>query len=294
MYGQLGDIIFEGLYGPEEFVRTDSVSLPMHNRIGLRPKIQFTGNDLGTVKIGIHFHRSFIDVEDALDRFKDYRTTATHLRYITGTGSVLGTFVIAGSKQTNKQETPRGEIVSCVLEVNLIETTASRPKTVAVNNAIANRNNNPAITPLVPRPATIPVSAALNVSQSVSAANTSNSLLSHYNGPATPSLIDRAKATFARASRSVATSRDKAASAAAKVQAASETAQQAQAYVANMYTAVQNANVLEQYLNAFDPMDPVGSINNVVNANSQFMGSVSVMTNTSQPLAAFTGTRSWQ
>jgi hypothetical protein len=92
----------------------------------------------------------------------------------------------------------------------------------------------------------------------------------------------------------VATSRDKAASAAAKVQAASETAQQAQAYVANMYTAVQNANVLEQYLNAFDPMDPVGSINNVVNANSQFMGSVSVMTNTSQPLAAFTGTRSWQ
>jgi phage protein U len=294
MYGQLGDIIFEGLYGPEEFVRTDSVSLPLHNRIGLRPKIQFTGNDLGTVKIGIHLHRSFIDVEEALDRFRSYRTNVSHLRYITGTGSVIGTFVIAGSKQTNKQETPRGEIVSCVLEVNLLETTASRPKTVAVNNAIANRNNNPAITLLEPRPATIPVSAALDVSLAVSQANLSDSMLSHYEGPATPSLIDRAKATFARASRSVATARDKAASAAAKVQAASETAQQAQAYVANMYTAVQNANVLEQYLNAFDPNDPVGSINNVVNANSQFMGSVSVMTNTSQPLAAFTGTRAWQ
>jgi phage protein U len=294
MYGQLGEIIFEGLYGPESFERRDSISVAFHDRIGLRPKIQFTGNDLGGIKIGIHLHRAFIDVEEALFKFREYRTQVRHLRYITGTGTVIGTFIITNAKQINTQETPRGEIVSCNLELTLLETNASNPKIVAVNNAIANRENRPAIVPIEPRPASIPVSAALDVAIARSAAFDADDLLSHYDGPPTPSLISRAKSTFARASKSVATARDKAGSAAAKVQAASETAQQAQAYVQNMYTAAQNANVLEQYLNAFDPNDPVGSINNVVNANSQFMASVSVMTNTSQPLAAFTGTRAWQ
>jgi phage protein U len=289
MYGQLGDIIFEGLYGPEEFVRTDSVSLPLHNRIGLRPKIQFTGNDLGTVKIVIHLHRAFIDVEEAISKFRSYRTTVTHLRYITGTGAVIGTFVIADMKQTNAHETPRGEIVSCKLELTLLETTASQPKTVAVNNAIANSQNNPAIVPLTPIVPTMPVSAALDVSIARSLTNESTALLGYSSYEP-----DQAQSKFEQAKDRVATARDHMASAAAKVQAASETAQQAQAYVANMYTAAQNAQTLIDMIEAFDPMNPTASINNVVNVNSQFMASVSVMTNTSQPLAAFTGTRAWQ
>lgn len=291
MYGQLGDIIFEGLYGPESFERKDSISVPLHGRIGRRPKIQFTGIDLATVQIGIHIHRSFIDVEQAILKFREYRNTVKHLRYITGSGNVIGTFIITDTKQTHAQETPQGDIVSAKLELTLLETNASQPKVAAVNNAIANSANNPALVPLTPIVPSIPVSAALDVSIARSNATYSSALLGYTSAP-TPPADTRSK--FEQARERVVTARDHMARAASKVQAASETAQQAQAYVANMYTAAQNAQTLIDMIDAFDPLDPVGSINNVVNVNSQFMASVSVMTNTSQPLAAFTGSRRWQ
>lgn len=291
MYGQLGDIIFEGLYGPESFERKDSISVPLHGRIGRRPKIQFTGIDLATVQIGIHIHRSFIDVEQAILKFREYRNTVKQLRYITGSGNVIGTFIITDTKQTHAQETPQGDIVSAKLELTLLETNASQPKVAAVNNAIANSANNPALVPLTPIVPSIPVSAALDVSIARSNVTYSSALLGYTSAP-TPPADTRSK--FEQARERVATARDHMARAASKVQAASETAQQAQAYVANMYTAAQNAQTLIDMIDAFDPLDPVGSINNVVNVNSQFMASVSVMTNTSQPLAAFTGARRWQ
>jgi phage protein U len=289
MYGQLGDIIFDGLYGPETFERKDSISVPLHQRIGRRPKIQFTGIDLGQIRIGIHLHRGFINVEEAIFKFREYRNTVKHLRYITGSGNVIGTFIITDTRQINIQETPQGDIVSARLELSLLETNASQPKVVAVNNAVANRANNPAIVPLVPIVPSLPVSAALDVSIARSEANISSELIGYstYDGPP-------AESRFQQAKKRIINAREKMADAAAKVQAAAETAQQAQNYVANMYTAIQNANVVEQYINAFDPNDPIGSINNVVNANGQFMASVSVMTNTSQPLAAFTGARKWR
>lgn len=293
MYGQLGDIIFEGLYGPESFERRDSVSIPLHLRIGRRPKIQFTGIDLATVQIGIHLHRSFIDVERAILQFREYRNTVKHLRYITGSGNVIGTFIITDTKQAHIQETPQGDIVSAKLELTLLETNASRPKVADVNNAIANSANNPAIVPLIPVVPSIPVSAALDVSIARSNAVYSSELISYHHDPSPTPFAD-VQSKFGQARERAATARDHMARAAAKVQAASETAQQAQAYAANMYTAAQNAQVLVDMIDAFDPSDPVGSINNVVNVNSQFMASVSVMTNTSQPLAAFTGSRKWQ
>lgn len=292
MYGQLGDIIFEGLYGPESFERKDSISVPLHGRIGRRPKIQFTGIDLATVQIGIHIHRSFINVEQAILKFREYRNTVKQLRYITGSGNVIGTFIITDTKQTHAQETPQGDIVSAKLELTLLETNASQPKVAAVNNAIANSANNPALVPLTPIVPSIPVSAALDVSiargEAVASATTIYTTASNPTPPADT------QSKFEQARERVATARDHMARAASKVQAASETAQQAQAYVANMYTAAQNAQTLIDMIDAFDPLDPVGSINNVVNVNSQFMASVSVMTNTSQPLAAFTGSRRWQ
>lgn len=290
MYAQLGDIIFEGLYGPEEYVRNDSVSLPQHSRINRRPKQQFTGVDLGVVKVTIQLHRSFINIEDAIAKFRTYRNRAEHLRYITGSGNVLGTFVISETVEKHLQTDVQGNVVLARLELTLIETVASSPSVSAVSRAQANRANRPAVVAIRVIPASIPMSAAMNVVTARSAAYSSNSIIEEYS-TAPDDFTEASSPKLKNVREKVVTARENMASAAAKVQAAQETAEQAIAYVSNMYTAAQNAQTLQDYIDGFDPMDPVGSMNNINLANREFMSSVAVMSNTSQPLAAFTGAR---
>lgn len=288
MYAQLGDIVFESLYGPKSFERKDSVSLPMRNRINLRPRQQFTGIDLATITIGIRLHRAFIDVEDAIERFRAYRNSATHLKFITGSGAVIGTFVISKTTEKHDQWTRTGEIVSCELEHVLIEVSSSRTDLTACNSAIANANNQPrlAFQPIQPIAPSLPVSAALDVQATMAYANVSSSMIQQ-----AATNLDKAKAIVNKARRYVVEARERMADATAKVQSAVETAQQAQDYVANMYTVVNDFDAYKDAIDNWDDSDPIGSMNNINNANQQGMSSIAVMTNTSSPLAAFTGAR---
>lgn len=289
MYSQLGDIRFEGLYGESEFVRKSSVSLPRHKRINRRPKQQFTGVDLDEIKITIRLNRSFIDVESAIDKFKGYRNTAAHLKYITGSGNIIGTFVIESTKEKRLQTTPLGDIYQAELEIKLIEVTSSVQRNDSVGRAIANRNNRPNLVQIpVKRPSpTMAVSAALNVTAAMSNASISNQLLTE------ASLVDveEAESKVDQARSRVLEARERMADAAAQVQQAEETVDQASDYVNNMYTAAQNAQTLADAIDAFDPADPVGSLNAINDVNSEFMSGIAVMTNTSQPLASITGSR---
>lgn len=289
MYSQLGDIIFKGLYGENEFSMTDSVSLPKHERINRRPKQQFTGIDLTELKLTIVLNRSFVDVESAIDKFTEYRNSATHLRYITGSGNVIGTFIIKQTKQKRIQTTPDGDIVLAELTHKLISVVASNPKTTSVGRALANSNNSPATAkiPAFPIPSTVAVSAALQVSSVRSNTQISASLMND----ASAGDIADAQSKLERAKERVLEAKEAMADAAAKVQQAQETIQQAQGYAANMYTVVQKAQTFVDYVDAWDSNDPVGSLNNVNIANAELMNSVGVMTNTSQPLAGVIGSR---
>lgn len=289
MYSQLGDIIFEGLYGEKEFTRKASVSLPKHSRINRKPKQQFTGVDLDEIKLTVALNRSFIDVEEAIDKFRDRMKTATHLKYVTGSGNVIGTFVIKETKEKRLQVTPTGDIYAAELVIKLIEVTSSRPTTTSVGRAIANSVNSPAIVkiPMFPIPSTMAVSAGLDVSAVRSNAQISDSLIND----ASTGDIAQAQSKVEQARESIATAQEHMADAAAKVQEAEETIDQASDYVNNMYTVVQNAQTMIDYIDGFDPLDPVGSLNNINNANTQFMSSTAVMTNTSQPLAGVIGSR---
>jgi phage protein U len=288
MYGQLGDIIFQGLYGPDTFEMSESVSLPQHSHINRRPKQQFTGIDLSVLKIKIGLNNSFIDVEGAIEKFRQYRNSATHLKYITGSGSVIGTFVIQKSKTVYKQTDRSGNIVHAEIEHELIELSYSNPKLDSVTNAIANRQNRPQVysIPVRPIPSTLATSAALDVVDTRANASVSALLIEEYTiaPEEAESKVDQARSRVAQIKEHMA-------NAAAKVQQAEDVANQAQAYVANMYTVAQKAQTLIDYIDAFDPNDPVGSMENINDANTQMMSSVSVMSTTSQPLAAWTGAR---
>jgi len=288
MYAQLGDIIFEGLYGPKSFEQTESVSLPQHSHINRRPKQQFTGIDLSTVKIKIGLNNSFIDVEGAIEQFRRYRNSATHLKYITGAGSVIGTFVIKKTK-TNLTRTDRqGNIVQAELEHELVELSYSNPRLDSVRIALANSKNRPQVFEIPVRPIapTLAVSAALDVVDTRAAASVSQNLLDGY-----VLAPDEAESRVNQARERFETAKQHMADAAAKVQQAEDVAVQAQGYVNNMYTAVQNAQTVIDYIDSFDPADPVGSLAGINDANNQFMSSLSVVSTTSTPLAAWTGAR---
>ena len=288
MYAQLGDIIFENLYGPSSFEHTESVSLPQHTHINRRPKQQFTGIDLSIIKIKIGLNNSFIDVEGAIERFRRYRNSATHLRYITGAGSVIGTFVIKSTKTVVKQTDRNGNIVQAELEHELIELSYSNPRLDSVSVAIANRRNNPQLSPIPVRPpaSTLATSAAMDVVDTRALAEVSAGLIDEYTiaPEETESKINEAR-------KRVEEVKEKMADAAAKVQQAEDVVVQAQGYVQNMYTVIQKAQTLQDYIDAFDPTDPVGSMAAINDANNELMSGVSVMSTTSQPLAAWTGAR---
>lgn len=288
MYAQLGDIVFEGLYGPKSFERTSSVSLPQRSRINLRPRQQFTGVNLDRIKISMHLHNSFVNVEQSIQKFREYRNTAKHLKYINGAGDVYGTFVIAKTTEKHIHQNTVGQIISCELEHDLIELSGSSQSISDRTNALANSANRPRIAyqPIEPIAPSMPVSAALDVQATKAYSQVSSDLIGEY-----VLAPDEAESKVGQAKSRVVAARENMAQAAAKVQAAQDTAQQAQDYVNNMYTAIQNAQTLEQYIDGFDPADPIGSMNNITNANTEFMSSIAVMTNTSQPLAAFTGAR---
>ena len=289
MYGQLGDIVFDGLFGPDKHIRRDSVSLPQHKRINRRPRNQFTGVDLGKLKLSIRLHISFVEVEETIEKIRNHRNSATHLKYITGSGNVIGTFLIHKTKEKRLHEDKRGNIVEAELELELVETVSSTVKNDAVQNAAANSKNlpAPALRPIGIRPANMGVSAALDVSAARSLATAADVELA----TADPSIVSQTEATLANVKDKVETARQHMADAAAKVQQYEATIQQAQDYAGNMLTAAQNAQTMVDYIDGFDPADPVGSLNAVNTANREFMSSMAVMSNTSQPLAGLTGSR---
>ena len=288
MYAQLGDIIFENLYGPSSFEQTESVSLPQHSHINRRPKQQFTGVDLSVIKIKIGLNNSFIDVEGAIEQFRRYRNSATHLRYITGAGSVIGTFVIKSTKTVVKQTDRNGNLVQAELEHELIELSYSNPRLDSVSVALANTNNDPVVTPIPIRPpaTTLATSAAMDIVDTRAASSVTTELIEEYY--IAPTEIE---SKIEQARPRVVDIQQKMANVAAKLQQAEDVVVQAQGYIQNMYTASQNAQILLNYIDAFDPNDPVGSFANINDANIQLLSSLSVMSTTSQPLAAWTGAR---
>jgi phage protein U len=288
MYGQLGDIIFERLYAPDEEDRTDSVSLPQLNRINLRPLQQFTGVDLGVIKMSITLHNSFVDIEAAITKFRNYRNSATHLKYITGSGNVKGTFVIQKTTEKTKQLDRQGNYVWVVLEHTLIELSGSNPKLDSVKGAIANSRNNPPIYAIpVRRPApTMEVSAALDVVEARSEALSANEIYS-----TCPEDPDKAESKMAIAREKLLAAKEKISQAVDKAQAAVATAQQAVSYAANMYQmAVDLQTAADSIANA-DFSNPLTALESITGDMGQMTSSVSVMSNTSQPLAGLTGSR---
>ena len=137
MYAQLGDIVFQGAFGPTAQELTGSATYAQHALIMRKPRLQRTGSALDELKLGMKLHHSFCDPQATIVQLAGYRDNGDVLRYINGLGRLIGTFVITEIKETSVQLGPNGKLMECDLELSLLESVATNTQSSQVAAAIA-------------------------------------------------------------------------------------------------------------------------------------------------------------
>lgn len=158
MFAQLGDIIFSGPLGPSSQEIGTSVNFAQHALIDGKPRLQRVGSNLDELKLSMRLHVSFCTPEDELQKLYAYRDSSEELLYITGTGSLIGYFVIRAVNRNDVQQAPNGKIIEVMVDVELVESfVPDRPAAsieAAKNSGFAIDTNDPQIAPAYIEPIT--------------------------------------------------------------------------------------------------------------------------------------------
>lgn len=121
MYAQLGDIVFEALFGPEQYddnQETEYAQIPLINR---KPRLQRTGEKLQEINLGIGLKTAFCIPEDEHRRLNEKRMNGEILTFVWGSGDVEGDFVIRSIKKVLNALSPDGHARDLSLQISLIE-----------------------------------------------------------------------------------------------------------------------------------------------------------------------------
>ena len=121
MYGQLGDIVFEKLYGLDSFALKAAQVISEHARIDGKPRLENSGSKADEVSISFMLSAYFTDPEAQLDKIKGYKEAAEVLTFINGAGIVFGDYMIKDYDYTFDDLTPGGQIINATINVTLIE-----------------------------------------------------------------------------------------------------------------------------------------------------------------------------
>ncbi len=121
MYAQLGDIKFELITYFNKFELTKSFNYAQHDVIEGKPKLQFVGDGLDAVAIGLNFHRKFCQPRDEWQRLNDTARTHEALDFIFGNGEYKGKFVVEELVLVYEQTDSQGEVDSLQAELKLKE-----------------------------------------------------------------------------------------------------------------------------------------------------------------------------
>lgn len=127
MYAQLGNIRFEGVKGFTTFEESFGVNYAQHERIKGKPRLEFVGEILDTIQIGIYLHSSFTKPEDDINALKAYMLNKEILPLILGNGKLVGNFVIPNFRKTTEFTDPTGNIISATLSIDLLESFTEEP-----------------------------------------------------------------------------------------------------------------------------------------------------------------------
>lgn len=125
--GSLGKTIFgcssQYIKTIDNFSSNKSVRWTEHQIIGNKPKLQFDGVQLDSIKFDIHLNSIWnVNPLAAAKEFEDYMKQGKKLKFILG-GKVVGSgwYIITGMTETYKAYSPMGTVIKMGLSLELKE-----------------------------------------------------------------------------------------------------------------------------------------------------------------------------
>lgn len=147
MFAQLGDIVFDGVLGPEAMSISGDESYAEHALINVRPKLDHTGTGLRTISMTIQFHFAFCTPEVNIAALWSHKEQADILSFVLGNGRVIGDFVITSLTETPAQCAPDGTYIAVKANITLkeffTEAKTTQLQQAAKKAAIALGSSNP-------------------------------------------------------------------------------------------------------------------------------------------------------
>lgn len=168
MYAQLGNIIFESVFGFDTFEIKGGVNYAQHDLINSKPILQPTGINLDELTTDIRLRANFINIAAAIISLQKSKDNYEVLPLVKGTGQYLGDFVISEMTVTESQALADGTIVDATVNLALLEyVTADKlqqQQVAARKQAFATGNTTPFALNIIQKP-TVPQLAAGDISE---------------------------------------------------------------------------------------------------------------------------------
>jgi phage protein U len=163
MLAQLGNHQFQGLKSPGSWKESHAKRYSQIPLITGKDVIQSTGEELTEIDLSIVYSIDFCDPANEIEALKQSMRAAEILPFISGTGSLVGKFVIISIDVSNETFSQAGILNKATVELKLMEAIATGD---TKNQGSALSGNNPVAQP----PAPANVSAANSIAKDVSQA----------------------------------------------------------------------------------------------------------------------------
>ncbi len=151
MFAQLGNIVFNGLFGFNN-LRFDGeeVNYAEFELFSRKPALQKTGVSLLEVSTSITLNVDFCKINDKLKPLQDYKNSGEVVPLLMGNGLLIGNFVITSTAFTVDSAFPDGTFQQITIDLSLKEhinsnTIAQQQKISSQRNAFAVGNKKPVI-----------------------------------------------------------------------------------------------------------------------------------------------------
>lgn len=138
MLSRIGEISFEALFAPTSLEGTFATDYAEHALIGVKPRLQKTGDKLDEWRVGLRLHQRFCSPKESLDALQTLRTNGQAVPFVLGLdyrGWFVITEIIANYTDANKQ----GVLLCAELQITLREYTGVKeiiPEPLAIQSLV--------------------------------------------------------------------------------------------------------------------------------------------------------------
>jgi phage protein U len=134
-YAVLGTIEFNVIAYWSGIDQQQGLDFAEHALVGRKPRLQFVGEKLDTVKIDLKFHASYCDPEAELKKLRDAMAEKKVLRLVMGDGRYQGSFVIEILGNVHRKTSAKG--TKLIIEASLGLKEYVEPKPLEAKRAAA-------------------------------------------------------------------------------------------------------------------------------------------------------------